>query len=497
MKVTLIGAGPGDFELMTIKGVNRLKSADVILYDRLIDENIMSLMPENAEKINVGKNAKDHPIPQDEINKLLLEKAQQGLNVVRLKGGDPFVFGRGGEELEVLLKNDIPFEVIPGVSSAIAAGAYAGIPITHRNYASSFHIITGHAKDNNALDIDFEALVRTKGTLIFMMSVFTIGKICRGCLTSGMEKDMPAAIVENVASSSQRKFIGTVETLPDIAKKNNIASPAIIIIGKVCSLSDKLDWFSKKPLLHKNIIVTRTRSSESSLVMRLRELGCNVIEMPTISILPLVNENQKLKDALMSIKSYKWLIFTSGIGVNLFFDYLIENQYDIRKLHHIKIGAVGSETKREVLKRGVIVDYVPEEYNGAALAKGLIPHIKEGEKLLLLRARIGSEDILDIFKESKISFENISIYDTIYEKKNSSKLEKMIDKGEIDYITFTSSSTVEGFVKAVSSVDLKKLKGICIGKKTAETAKSYGIQTFVSEKATIDSMIQKIKEINL
>ncbi|MDR2754291.1 MAG: uroporphyrinogen-III C-methyltransferase [Planctomycetaceae bacterium] len=240
MKVTLIGAGPGDAELMTIKGWNRLKQADVVLYDRLVGEDIISMIPETVEKICVGKHAGKHPVSQEEIGSLLISKAKQGLNVVRLKGGDPFVFGRGGEELEILYENNIPFEVIPGVSSSIAAGVYAGIPLTHRDYSSSLHILTGHVKKNGQLDIDFKALAGFNGTLIILMGIAALENICTGFLEAGMDRQTPAAIIENATLKTQRKFIGTLETLFELSKQNNLVAPSVVIIGAVCALSEKL-----------------------------------------------------------------------------------------------------------------------------------------------------------------------------------------------------------------------------------------------------------------
>ena len=249
MMVSLVGAGPGDMGLLTLKGADRIRNADVVLYDRFVSPDILAMIPDTAQLIDVGKNAGDHPVPQDEINRLLLEYAKQGENVVRLKGGDPFVFGRGGEELELLWQNDIPFEVVPGVTSATSGAAYAGIPMTHRDCASSFHVIASHAKNNETVNINYSALIGAGGTLVFMMGVSSITDVCAGCISAGMEKDMPAAIVENATMSQQRKFIGTVETLPSIARDNEVKSPAVIIIGKVCSLSERFDWFSTKPLL--------------------------------------------------------------------------------------------------------------------------------------------------------------------------------------------------------------------------------------------------------
>ncbi|MDR1963281.1 MAG: uroporphyrinogen-III C-methyltransferase [Planctomycetaceae bacterium] len=241
MKVTLIGAGPGDAELMTIKGLNRLKQADVVLYDRLVGEDIISMIPDTAEKICVGKHASRHPVSQDEIGHLLVSKAKQGLHVVRLKGGDPFVFGRGGEEIEYLCNNNIPFEVIPGVSSVTAAGVYAGIPLTHRDYSSSLHIITGHAKKNGQPDIDFKSLAGLNGTIIILMGIATLENICTGFIEAGMNKQIPAAIIENASLKTQRKFVGTLETLFELSQQNHVVPPSVVIIGTVCALSDKLD----------------------------------------------------------------------------------------------------------------------------------------------------------------------------------------------------------------------------------------------------------------
>ena len=494
-KVTLIGAGPGDSGLITVKGMRKLNEADVVLYDRLVDDDIIAMIPESAEKINVGKNAGNHIAPQQDINELLAKKARQGLNVVRLKGGDPFVFGRGGEELEMLAENNIEFEVVPGVSSSVASGAYAGIPVTHRDFASSVHIITGHAKADGNLSIDYESLVKLNGTLVFMMGVANMREICDGLINAGMGRSMPAAVIENAATFAQRKFVGDIGALHDIAKKNNVVSPAVIIVGKVCALSDKLDWFSKKPLLGKSVIVTRARTSASVLSEQLKELGCNVIEAPCIRIVPLVQNNAALEAAIENIADYGWLVFTSGAGVNLFFDHLMDTGFDIRQLHHIKFAAVGSETRKEIQKRGIFVDYVPEKYNGRELAKGLLPRVNKGEKILLARAKIGSAEILEVFGDNAVAFESVALYDALYETGQNDNAKQMLADNQIDYVTFTSSSTVEGFVKVFPDIDLKNINGLCIGEQTAETAKKYGIKAIMSEKATISSMIDKLKEV--
>ena len=483
MMVSLIGAGPGDSGLLTLKGAQRIKNADVVLYDRFVSEDILAMIPASAKRIDVGKTAGKHPVPQNEINRLLLENAKQGHNVVRLKGGDPFVFGRGGEELALLFENNIPFEVVPGVTSAIAGGAYAGIPVTHREYTSSLHIITGHAKNNEPSDIDYEALVRTKGTLVFLMGLGSLEGICKGCIAAGMSIDMPAAIVENATRSTQRKFIGTVETLPNIAIENNAESPIVIIIGNVCTLSENYDWFSKKPLFGKRVAVARTKPGISKLSDSLRELGCHVTELPSANFVPLPHIS--LKETVKEINKYAWLIFTSSIGVSVFFDYLVEIGLDIRMLHRLKIACVGPETERELASRGIKSDYHPEEYNGAALAKGLSERVKNGEKLLIARAKDGAEDLTRVLADSGIEFNDVATYETSYH------VEKVMDF-QADFVAFTSSSAVDRYVQSGLSTDIK---AVCIGERTAASAKSYSMKVYVSDQSTVSSMVNKVLEL--
>mgnify|MGYP006070650005 FL=1 len=272
-QVILVGAGPGDPELLTIKGRKAIESAEVVVYDRLVGQAIFDLIPENAERINVGKESSHHTVPQEQINQILLEKALEGKRVVRLKGGDPFLFGRGGEELELLSEHGVSFQEVPGITSAIAVPAYAGIPVTHRDCCSSLHIITGHQRAGKPLSINFEALVQTKGTLVFLMGVSALGEICRGLLEAGMEPDMPAAVIEKGTTPSQRPILATLSTLPETAKAEKVKSPAIIIVGKVCAYSNQFDWFDHLPLKGKTVIVTRPKERAGTLSERLRALG--------------------------------------------------------------------------------------------------------------------------------------------------------------------------------------------------------------------------------
>jgi len=501
VSVALVGAGPGGKGLLTLRGAELLRSADVVLYDRIVSEDILAMIPEKAEKLDVGKKAGDHPVPQETINRLLLEKARQGLDVVRLKGGDPFVFGRGGEELELLAENGVSFEVVPGVTSAIAGTAYAGIPVTHRDCTSSLHIITAHAKNNEAPEINYDALVKTGGTLVFMMGVAAIGDICEGCTAAGMDKDMPAAIVQNAAANSQRKFLGTVSTLPAIARENNVQSPAVIIIGKVCGFSERYDWFSKKTLYGKRAIVARSKNGASNLSDKLRELGCHVIEIPCLKVVPLTSSGCVLEKKLANIHDYTWLVFTSGVGVNIFFDYLFESGFDIRALHHLKIACVGIETEKEVNIRGINVDYRPAEFNGESLARGLAPFIKKsnGEKIFIARAKDADADLTRILADAGLAFDDVPVYEKLKDRQNASTAVSTITDADFDFAAFTSSSAVEVFAEAVSEArahfDFSKIKAVCIGEKTAAEARSCGMEAYVAAEATVESMIEKIKEL--
>lgn len=286
-KVWLAGAGPGDAGLLTVKAAELIERADVIVYDALISAELLSRIPRDTEAIYVGKHAGKHPVPQEEINQILVREAEKGKNVLRLKGGDPFVFGRGGEELEMLVQSDIPFEVVPGITSSVAVPAYAGIPVTHRDYTSSFHVITGHARKDGKLSIDFDSLVRLNGTLVFLMSVSSMEKILKGLLDAGMDPDMPAAVLERGTTARQRRVTATVSTLKEAADRADIRTPAIILVGKVCALAEELHWAEDRILGGRQFLLTRPRQNLSALAKRLRELGAQVIEMPAIHTEPI------------------------------------------------------------------------------------------------------------------------------------------------------------------------------------------------------------------
>lgn len=492
--VVLVGAGPGDKGLLTVRGMEYLKKAEVVLFDRLVSDDILALIPDDAKKIDVGKESGHHPVVQDEINRILFDEALTGKLVVRLKGGDPFVFGRGGEELELLEANGIPFEVVPGITSAISAPAFAGIPITHRDYCSSFHIITGHQKKGKELSINFKALVSAGGTLVFLMGLSSLRNILDGLLNAGMDRNMPAAIIENGTRPGQRKVVGTITDLYDRALEKKIQSPAIIVVGEVCGLSDRFDWFSKRQLAGVKIIVTRPKCSGGTLSARLRDLGAEVVEYPCIELHE-IEDNQRLEKALAQLKDYAWLVFTSKNGVEILFERLKQQKKDLRVLAGLRIAAIGSQTAETLAEYGIIADYVPEIFDGKHLAAGLCEISGVHEKILLLRALKGSVEITDVFKAQGRAFEDIPVYDTKFVSAGSHCVKTLVRENPGIYVTFTSASTVEGFVRSMEGANLGQITGICIGNQTSQAAVKYGIRHFTSEEATIDSMVRKIMEV--
>lgn len=509
-KVWLVGAGPGDIGLLTIKGKQVLEKAEVVVYDRLVGREILAVIPREAECIDVGKRAGNHTMPQDDINRLLVEKALEGKKVVRLKGGDPFLFGRGGEELELLCEHHIPYEIVPGITSAIAVPSYNGIPVTHRDHASSVHIITGHKKEGQEYDIDFEALVRAKGTLIFLMGISTLVDICDGLLNAGMERDMPAAVLQQGTTAAQKRVVATVGTLGQEARRQGIKAPAIIVVGKVCELSDAFAWRQKLPLAGRKIVVTRPRELASDMAEKLRNEGAEVLECP--SILTKAAENQSLlHKCIEQIEKYRWIAFTSRVGVKIFFAELMRVGKDSRCLGTIKIAAIGEGTRKALKESGILADLVPEVYDGEHLGRAIVEEISrnfsgdcrnqgcDGEwaetKILLPRAHMGSQELYRVLTEAGMQVDDVPIYDTFYERQSLIDIKTEIESKNIDFITFTSASTVRGFVEATKGLDYTNVKAVCIGRQTASEAGKYGMECHIAENATIDSVVEKIIEL--
>ena len=493
-KVWLVGAGPGDIGLFTLKGAVVLQQADVVVYDSLVGEGVLARIPEHARLINVGKRASHHTMVQEEINKVLLEEAQKGNKVVRLKGGDPFLFGRGGEELELLSENGIPYEIVPGVTSPISVPAYNGIPVTHRDFCSSLHIITGHKRAGQEYDIDFRALTQTKGTLVFLMGIAALEDICKGLLDGGMDPDMPAAVLQKGTTAGQKRVVATVSTLKAEVDRQGIETPAIIVVGKVCSLADKFAWYEKLPLAGWKVLVTRPRQHISKTADLLRKKGAEVLELPSICTVP-VEDNSKLYEAFEKLNTYQWIIFTSPAGVEIFFDEMDRKEMDVRSLGQAKIAVIGEGTKKKLQEHHLLADFVPSVYDGDTLGAELAKELQGNEKILIPRAEAGNEKLPELLEQAGAKVDDIATYTIRYEKSRLIDEKKEFETGSVDCVVFTSASTVKGFVEGTPGLDYTTVKAACIGKQTKAAADAYGMQTRMAKKATIESLIELVEEM--
>ena len=493
-KVWLVGAGPSDAELLTVKAKRVLEQAEVVVYDRLVGDSILLMMPDTAEKIDAGKRSGNHTMPQEEMNRLLLRKAQEGKRVVRLKGGDPFLFGRGGEELTLLAEHGIPYEVVPGVTSAIAVPAYNGIPITHRDFASGVHIITGHKRAGQEYDIDFKALTQTKGTLVFLMGIAALEDICKGLLAGGMDPDMPAAVLQKGTTAGQKRVVATVGTLKEEVDRQGIETPAIIVVGKVCSLADKFAWYEKLPLAGWKVLVTRPRQHISKTADLLRQKGAEVLELPSICTVP-VEDNRRLYEAFEKLDTYQWIIFTSPAGVEIFFDEMDRKEMDVRSLGQAKIAVIGEGTKKKLKEHHLLADFVPDVYDGDTLGAELAKELQGNEKILIPRAEAGNKKLTELLEQTGAQVDDIATYTTRYEKSRLIDEKKELETGSVDCVVFTSASTVKGFVEGTKGLDYTKVKAACIGKQTKAAADAYGMQTRMAKKATIESLIELVEEM--
>ena len=509
-KVWLVGAGPSDPGLFTLKGRQVLEDAEVVVYDALVGPGILAMIPDTAEVINVGKRSSHHTMRQEQISEVLAEKAVEGKRVVRLKGGDPFLFGRGGEELEVLVREGVPYEVVPGVTSAIAVPAYQGIPVTHRDFCSSVHIITGHKREGEAYNIDFEALVRTEGTLVFLMGVSSLEAICEGLLKAGIREDMPAALLARGTTAAQDRVVATVATLPQAVAAHGAITPAIIVVGEVCALSDEFSWAEKRTLGGVRVFVTRPKELAGTLSDRLRRLGAEVVEVPAIRTK--TREDAAFAKALDTLELYDWIVFTSPTGVRIFFEEMKRRKVDARKLAKAKFAVIGTGSGKELEKHGFYSDLMPEVYDGEhlgiALAAVCRRELEEGSektvRVLIPRAAIGNQELINALTEvSGVEVSDIPTYDTCYgmdggaaKEEHALDLEAELSRGINDYVIFTSASTVKGFVAAVPGADYSTVRAVCIGRQTKEAADAFSMQTWMSEKASIDSLIDKLTEIS-
>lgn len=491
-KVFLIGAGPGEEGLITVKGLGVLKNADVVIYDNLINHKILDYCRPDAEKIYVGKKINKHSLPQNKINALIIDKANENKLVVRLKGGDPFVFGRGGEEALELAKAKIPFEIVPGISSAVAALAYAGIPITHRDVSSSFHVITGHEDPTKESEsVNYENLAKIDGTLVFLMGLNNLKKIVNQLLKYNKSPATPAAIISKGTQPEQKVVVGTLKNIEELSI--NIDYPAIIVIGEVVKLRKDLKWFENKPLFGKKILVTRSRHQASQLSKKIKELGAEAIEFPTIEIVPNSN-NTELKSMYDTLIQYQWLIFTSVNSVEIFFSGLRQYNKDIRTLNNLKIAAIGKSTQEAIASYFINVDILPDEYVAECLIKSLKNEIKPNDKVLIPRSEVAREILPLELKKLGANVDVINLYTTRLPEHNKGELENVLSK--VDIITFASSSTVKNFIEILGKNNTKLFKDkqtLCIGPITLNTALENGFSNIImAQEYTIDGMIKSL-----
>lgn len=496
-KVFLVGAGPGDYKLLTLKGLQCVKDSDVIVYDRLANDMILKDAKEGCEFIYVGKESKYHTKTQDEINQIIADKALEGKIVTRLKGGDPYVFGRGGEEGEFLLDRGVYFEVVPGITSAIGGLCYAGIPITHRDFASSFHVITGHLKEEDK-ELDWCNLAKLQGTLVFLMGVANLNNITMNLIKNGKTKDTPVAVINWGARSYQRVVTGTLDDIYDIVQREKIGSPSLIVIGGVVTLRDKLNFYEKKPLFATNVVITRARAQSSILMEKINDLGGNPIEFPTIKINE-IKDNTLLEQAINDIDKYTYIVFTSENSVKIFFKRLLECNKDIRTLGHLKVAAIGKATARALKLKGIIADFVPKKYVAESLIELLKLNLNKDDNVLIPRAKV-ARDILIMELNKICNVDEIKVYETIKDDSSKEDIVELLNKEGKTFITFTSSSTVDNFMDIIGEENIKLLdnaKLISIGPITSDTIKKYGLKVFREAKEyTIDGVIKEILDNN-
>ncbi|MDY0361984.1 MAG: uroporphyrinogen-III C-methyltransferase [Desulforegulaceae bacterium] len=499
--VYLVGAGPGDPELITLKGRRCIKEADVLVYDYLASKSLLRHAKEETEKIYVGKKGGDHTLSQDQINNLLVKLALEGKTVCRLKGGDPFIFGRGGEEAEVLKENDIEFEIVPGVTSAISAPAYAGIPLTHRSANSTLALVTGHedpAKENSS--INWESLAKGIGTIVFLMGVKNLPNISKKLIENGKDPKTPVGLVRWGTTPSQETLTGTLENISLKVKENNFKSPAIIVVGDVVNYREKLKWFEKKrPLLGKTIMITRARAQASSLVEKLLSLGAECIEYPTIKIVE-PDDKTSLFESIENVQTYDWLIFTSVNGVKHFFKALFEKGSDVRVLGSLKTAVIGPATRDELKKYGINTDVFPESYRAESVVEAFENIDIKGKKILIPRAMEARSVLPDELKKMGAVVNEVTAYKTIPQSDKKDEILSDFLNGKIDMVTFTSSSTVKNFKALFTEEEFKsiilKFKPVSIGPITTDTAVELGLTPQITaDEYTIDGLVDSILKL--
>lgn len=500
-KVYLVGAGPGDPGLLTLKAKDLIEKADVIVYDYLANDIFLNYAKKNAELIYAGKSGGSHTMKQEDINQLLCDKALKGLNVVRLKGGDPFIFGRGGEEAQEFANKGIPFEIVPGITSAIAVPAYAGIPLTHRDYTATVAFITGNEDPTKEQsNIDWEKISTGAGTLVFLMGIGNLEAIASELIKHGRSPDTPVAVIYKGTVPAQKTVEGTLNDIAIIAKKEGITPPGIIVVGDVVRLRPQLNWYEQRPLFGRKIMVTRAREQASRFMAGLTELGAECVELPTIEIKP-PSSWQDLDRAIMDIADYQWLIFTSINGVNFFFKRLYELGKDIRSLRDIKVSAIGPKTAEAIYERGINPDLIPDEYKAEGVIEAFRGRDCKDINILIPRAAEARDILPEELKKMCARVDVVEAYRTMMPDAGSEGLGEMLKRGQIDMATFTSSSTVTNLVSMFRGQEnnlrqwMQNVTIACIGPITAKTAEENGFRVSITPKEyTIEALTGAIVE---
>jgi len=487
--VYLVGAGPGDPSLLTLKGLWCLKEADVVVFDHLASEYLLSLSRDDAELIYVGKTANRHTLKQEEINALLAAKAKEGKTVCRLKGGDPFVFGRGGEEAIYLTEKGIDFEIVPGVTSAVAVPSYAGIPVTHRDYASAFAVVTGHRRQNIS-----PLSLQNKGetTAVYLMGYENLDTILSTLQDEGWQKETPAALIQWGTRAEQKTITGTLANIKELSEQKGFGPPAVLVVGKVVNLREKLKWREKQPLFGKRIMITRPKNQAKEMAWQIILAGGEPVCFPTIELEAIKENNFDF----CQLPSYDWLIFTSANAVSFFFEQLRTKRIDVRSIKG-KLAAIGPATVASLEKYGLQADFMPEKYQAESLLEGLKDIVSAGDKVLIPRAEEARDVLPEGLKARGVEVKVLPLYRVVPALKSAELMADFLNDAHLDYLIFTSSSTVKNYVKLCQikniSYLLPECRIVCIGPVTAETARELGLRAdIVAEEFTTEGILKAI-----
>lgn len=495
--VYLVGAGPGDEDLMTRKGLKVLREADVVVYDSLASSSLLNEVRDDAELIFAGKRSSHHFKKQYETNQLLIDLAKEGKNVVRLKGGDPYIFGRGGEEGQELRAAGVDFVVVPGISSSYSVPAYCGIPVTHRDYASSFHVITGHEGNhkNGATVLDYGTLAREEGMLIFLMGLKNLPNIVKSLIENGKDPKTPAGVLQEGTTARQKMAVGTLENIVEVVEREGIQTPAITVVGDVVSLADELSWYGGKLLSGQRVLVTGSRSMVERLSPLLKEEGAEAISFSLIRTEAM--DTPEFDRAMADIDSYTWIVLTSANGVECFFDKLKAMRKDIRDFKDVHFAVIGDGTKKALEGHGIYSDLIPTAYSSKDMAAAMVPHMKPTDKVLLLRAEEANAVLPDSLTAAGIDHTCVSLYHTVVDERKADELSRLVET--VDYITFASSSAVRAFVSMAGSLENVSAKYISIGPVTTKTAEAEGLHVdrtaaVYTAQGIVDTIIEDVRE---